>query len=57
MPPVGITDSEIHLTVCFVVMDVCDCYIGIYVRRCKTDSLQNILKNSRWIIYPVLQHT
>ncbi len=57
MPPVGITDSEVHLTVCFVVMDVCDCYIGIYVRRCKTDSLQNRLKNSRWIIYPVLQHT
>ena len=40
MPFVGITDTEGHLIVCFVVMDVCGCYIGFYVRRYKTDSME-----------------
>ena len=42
MPLAGITDREVYLTVCFVVMDVCGCYIGIYVRRYKTDSIEKI---------------
>ena len=42
MPFVGITDTEGHLIVCFVVMDVCGCYIGIYVRRYKSDSIEKI---------------
>ena len=40
MPLAGITDREVYLTVCFVVMDVCGCYIGFYVRRYKTDSME-----------------
>lgn len=39
---VGITDTEVHLIVCFVVIDVSGCYIGIYVRRYKTDSIEKI---------------
>ena len=42
MPLAGITDREVHLTVCFVVMGVCGCYIGIYVRRYITDSMEKI---------------
>ena len=32
----------VHLIVCFVVMGVCVCYIGIYVHRYKTDSVEKI---------------
>ena len=32
----------VHLIVCFVVMGVCICYIGIYVHRYKTDSVEKI---------------
>ena len=40
MPLAGITDTGVHLIVCFVVMGVCVCYIGIYVHRYKTDSVK-----------------
>ena len=42
MPLTGITDSEVLSTVCFVVTSVCSCYIGFYVCRCKTDSIEKI---------------
>ena len=42
MPLAGITDTGVHLIVCFVVMGVCVCYIGIYVHRYKTDSVEKI---------------
>ena len=43
MPFVGITDTEEHLTVCFVTMFAIGCNIDIYAYRSKTDSQEKII--------------
>ena len=43
MPFVGITDTEVRLTVCFAVMITTDCSIDVYACGSKTDSQEKII--------------
>lgn len=51
---VGITDTEVHLTVCFAVMFTTNCSIDVYACDFKTDSQEKIIGLHS---YPGLLHT
>ena len=55
MPLAGITDSKVLSTVCFVVTSVCRCYIGFYVCRYKTDSIEKIKDELFTLPYSILR--